>query len=555
MLNLEKHMKKLIIFILSFAVLLSSFLPFAVFAYAEGTTVVGSGYCGASGNEENVTWVLDSDGTLAISGSGDMADYDPSVTGINQPWYESRESIVKVVIENGITRIGKRAFERCSRLEEAIIPGSVEIIQDSAFWGCASLSSINLPEGLKTICIYAFSGCARLQSIIIPASVIQIWGGAFENAGLTSITVRSGTPVYYSINNCVIHRETKKLVVGLSNCEIPTDGSVEIIGQMAFMSCSLEKIDIPDSVTCIETDAYWGLHSSSLQKVIVPDSVVAIHNSAFASNLVLEEIELPSGLDFISNMLFLQCRRLKSVNIPDGVTRIGWSAFEQCKALKSINIPKNVKKIGEKAFYESGLEYVFYEGTEEEWNQIDFGTGNEKLLNARIHFSATGHTPGTPEIENAVQPTCVETGSYDEVIRCTQCPLEISRSHVVKSVDPLNHKSTEFVPAVEATYDAHGFTEGVICKDCNTWISGHEVIHNTFGERRIVKEATKDAPGEVIITCTVCGESGLYEYQYENKPDEPEEEHLSLGERIRKAVNSIVNWILRLISWLGGKKK
>ena len=540
-------MKKAISVLMT-VILLMSTLTFAFSTFAAD--VVSSGFCGAEGNEESVRWALDTAGTLTLSGSGDMEEYDPAATGIYPPWHEQRESILKVVIENGITRIGARAFKNCRHLEEAIIPASVESIGYDVFWGCVSLPSIYLPEGLKEIRMYAFALCLALESVTIPASVSFIEGGAFEDTRLTSITVRNGNPVYYSEGNCVIARESKKLVVGLANSEIPTDGSVDTIGQMAFMSCNLDKIEIPDCINCIETDAYWGLRSEQLPKVIVPESVVSIHNGAFSAILALKEIELPSGLTFISNMLFSSCRSLEKVTIPNGVTRIGWDAFKECIKLKSINIPRNVEKIGEKAFYDSGLEYVFYEGTEEEWNRIDIASGNEKLLNASIHFNSFGHTPGSPEREIFVAPTCVEPGSYDEVVFCTQCGLELSRNHVTVT-DPTNHKNVLTVDEVEATHNEHGFTAGEYCSDCGMWISGHEIIHNTDGERIILREPTEDENGLAEIYCTVCGEKGLY--SIEKKPES--EDDNSIISQFRKAVKGIIDWFLRLIKWLGGNKK
>lgn len=49
---------------------LGSYIMQGIMANASDVTVVASGSCGAEGN--NVTYTLDSDGTLIISGSGNM---------------------------------------------------------------------------------------------------------------------------------------------------------------------------------------------------------------------------------------------------------------------------------------------------------------------------------------------------------------------------------------------------------------------------------------------------------------------------------------------------
>ena len=75
---------------------------------AAEPTIVDSGNCGKDGS--NVTWTLDSNGLLTISGEGEMADY-------YSLWYDQKESIKRVVIENGVTSIGDQAFSGCTGLQ------------------------------------------------------------------------------------------------------------------------------------------------------------------------------------------------------------------------------------------------------------------------------------------------------------------------------------------------------------------------------------------------------------------------------------------------------
>ena len=91
-------------------VMLLSFIP----VIASAAT---SGRCGA-----NLTWMLDDDGTLTISGTGDMYDYY-----YDSPFYKN-SSIKSVIIENGITSIGTTAFMQCDSLESVTIPDSVTSI-------------------------------------------------------------------------------------------------------------------------------------------------------------------------------------------------------------------------------------------------------------------------------------------------------------------------------------------------------------------------------------------------------------------------------------------
>ena len=143
-------------------------------AVAEGATIVASGDC--STDDSNVIWALDSEGTLTISGKGEMEDY---VWISDVPWYSNRESIKTAVIENGVTSIGESAFYNCSSLSSITIPDGVTSIGNYAFGGCSSLSSITIPEGVTSIGDHAFSGCSSLSSITIPEGVTSIGEAAF----------------------------------------------------------------------------------------------------------------------------------------------------------------------------------------------------------------------------------------------------------------------------------------------------------------------------------------------------------------------------------------
>ena len=172
--------------------------------------------------EGNLTWKLDADGTLTISGAGAMKDYD---NGDNRSPIYKNSSVKKVVIEDGVTSIGERAFSNCSSLTNITIPNSVTCIEYAAFYGCSSLTNITIPDGVTSIGEAAFYACSTLTSITIPDSVTSIGNNTFYNcSGLTSITIPD---------------------------------SVTSIGDNAFKNCSsLTSITIPDSVTSIGMNVF-----------------------------------------------------------------------------------------------------------------------------------------------------------------------------------------------------------------------------------------------------------------------------------------------------------
>ncbi len=157
-------------------------IPFKYYPEADDntTTEVSRGTCG-----DNLSWALDSEGTLTISGTGDMDNW------VESPWYSSRASITSAVIGSGVTSIGVNAFDCCSNLKSVTIPGSVTNIWNCAFYKCSSLKSVTIPDSVTSIENGTFGKCSSLRSVTIPDSVTRIDYNAFSGCDRL-------TDVYYS---------------------------------------------------------------------------------------------------------------------------------------------------------------------------------------------------------------------------------------------------------------------------------------------------------------------------------------------------------------------
>ena len=216
--------------------------------------------------EDNLTWTLDADGTLTISGTGAMKNYDYDS---NQSPVYNNSDVKKIVIEDGVTSIGDYAFRGCSSLTSITLPDSVTSIGDCAFVFCVGLSSITLPDSVTSIGDSAFKNCSSLTSITIPDSVTSIGDWTFYKcSSLTSITIPN---------------------------------SVTSIGDSAFYNCrSLTSITIPDRVTSIESSAFY--NCSSLTSITIPKSVTSIGSGVFnnCNNLT---VYLENGSTLTSNVL------------------------------------------------------------------------------------------------------------------------------------------------------------------------------------------------------------------------------------------------------------
>ena len=276
-------------------------------------TIVASGTCG-----DNLTWKLDDEGTLTISGKGAMTEW---VDSDSAPWKTYSNTINKVVIQPGVTSIGKEAFSWCKNLRSITIPEGVTSIKNGAFYGCGALTSVTIPESVTSIEDSVFAGCG-LRSITIPE-------------GVTSI----GEYAFYACEN-------------LKSITIPK--SVTSIERYAFQRCSsLKSITIPEGVTSIENMAFY--ECSSLMSITIPEGVTSIGSDAFSGCSSLTSITIPKGVTSIWSFTFSGCSSLTSITIPEGVTSIGDSAFEACRGLTSISLPESVIKIGNYAFKSTAL--------------------------------------------------------------------------------------------------------------------------------------------------------------------------------------------------------
>lgn len=325
-------------------------LPFFAFADDKGT-------CG-----DNTTWVYtQSTKTLTISGEGWINGYP---LPWRAPWYDYRTEIQKIVIEPGITTIGKRtflflekvesvdfpntvvsieeqAFADCKSLTYFKAPSNLTTIHDDAFKGCENLETIEFDDNLITIGKNAFWGCKKLQSIRFPNNVTSIGKNAFRECesmssiyisssiesiasdafygccALNSIVVDGNNPYYDSRDNCnaLIKTASNTLIVGSNNTKVIPDG-VSSINWYAFMGLkNLDSILIPNSV--INIGSYAFQNCSNLKSVTIPEGNIGIYQSTFQGCGSLESVVIPSSISYIHENAFRGCINLNSVYISD----------------------------------------------------------------------------------------------------------------------------------------------------------------------------------------------------------------------------------------------
>lgn len=342
---------------------------------------------------------------------------DGSVTKIGSNAFASLKSLEFVNIPEGVTDIGRLAFYDCDGLTEVVIPKGANI-EESVFAFCDNLKSVTLPSadylekmdfdfvtrlekitltGGESLADNTFKNCKSLKSVALPDTVTDISRGAFfggsitpEYRPLSSITVSEGNPKYHSEGNCLIETQEKKLILGCKASVIPSDGSVENIGYYAFAYCDFTGIVIPESVSNIDKNAFYGCEKLVNMTLPYADFLSdAVLKSVLGVPLnlksYLKEITLTSGEE-IGASLMESCANLGKITLPDSLISIGENAFKGCVGLTAIDIPKKLANLGNCAFEGcTGLESI----TADEENAV-FYAKNNCLIEAASKTLALG---------------------------------------------------------------------------------------------------------------------------------------------------------------------
>ncbi len=358
------------------------------------------GTCGS-----NLSWILDTEtGVLTISGSGDMDNYNVSVTA---PWYVYRTYIKSIVIEDGvtsvgnytftdlpnvsdvsmaesITKIGERSFENCSRLNSIDIGNNVTSIGDHAFYSCEGLKSITIPDSVTVLGAHAFGYCDSLESVVIGSGLTAIDSYCFYSCNSlkyleigSNVTHIAGHAFSYCNNlQTVVVPESLKTISAYAFDECKKISNVYYAGtweqwcQIKFgyynsgllnaaIYCQILPDEVPDYGDTPEVPSNnieWNLNRSTGTLYISgtgPMKNYSANESApwYIYQSQINSVVIEDGITSVGDYSFYDFSGITSVTLPETITRIGSYAFYSCDNLEDINLGDKVKEIGDYAFY------------------------------------------------------------------------------------------------------------------------------------------------------------------------------------------------------------
>ncbi len=509
-----------------------------------------SGKCGY-----NLTWVLDeSTGVLTISGTGDMFDY--SIYG--GPWNEHKSNIKEVVINDGVTSIGQKAFIYHSNITNVTLPDSLEVIDESAFYYCSSLSDITIPDSVKSIGSGAFFACESLTGIRIPNGIKTINQGLFvscinlvEVVLLESVTHIDDRAFQYCGNLTDVYylgtEEQWKTIT------IDSDNGYLLNARIHFNNCGgfyKESTNLP---TC--TESGYTIYSCSCGYIYMNDEVSALGHTP--ANAVEENYVAPTCTENGSKDVVVYCSVCKeeisretetlevtghsyTSEITTPATHLTTGVETFTCAICNDTYTESIAKT-EKHNYESvvtpptctqqgyttytcecgdsyKVDYTNSTGHKLEWVVLSVASCNTNGVEhgycENCSYYEVKTTPMTDHQHKAVvtAPTCTEQGY-------TTYTCECGDSYVSDYVNALGHTSAN---AVEENYVAPTCTENgskdivIYCSVCDEEISRETETLDTTGHADNDGDGYCDADNELLdptVECECnCHKSGISKF-------------------------------------------
>lgn len=514
-----------------------------------------SGSCG-----DNVTWSYDANScTLTISGSGDMEDYDATYDRDDETYYNPTypwpSSVAKLVVKDGVTRLGSFAFYKCTSLVEVSLPESIGAFGSYCFAECSQLISLTIPSKVTVIPQGFCSGCKKITAINIPSGVTRINKNAFLRTGITTLTIPTSV-VYIGTEigniNHVTYEGSKtqweKIEFGSYNNFEPTSRNTYAPAQAEGTFTNSQITWEVECDYCLRITGFgdipdfnlgtapWYDYNTQIKEVVIERNITRIGNYAFYNLKNLKEFR-SLGEDMVTHVAFSvktigesafelctalstfpfsEMEQLESVGkysfhssglsgditFPDSLKCIEHGAFENT-SINSVIIRKNVATIGQFAFNNcSKLTDIFYRGTQAQWESLMSGEDNKVPSRTILHLNSRCCPGYSTKTVDPIPATCTTSGSMNDTV-CATCGVLVSKGTVILATG-----HTEVVDAAKApTCTETGLTEGKHCSVCDTVLVAQEVVPATghiWDDGVVSIPATGHKTGTLTFTCTTC---------------------------------------------------
>lgn len=318
-----------------------------------------------------------------------------AVVGIDLKNHNSQEKLVNISLPKTLRYIGNYAFAYLPSMQYLEIPENVTTMGTDIFYQSNNLKTLKMNavvppmvgsfSGTDKRKVYVPDGSLHAYRLATPWNNCVLVGG--EGTSVSIDHVDAGELGHFILDKATYLQEVNKLTVvsgnlnsddwktlksmtnlveldisGMTVTSIPSSAfsdrwglekiilpkKLEAIGNHAFSGTGLKEIELPESLTTLDYNAFS--YCASLSSVKIPGKVERISPYSFYKCSNLPKVELAEGIKFIDNQAFYYCDHLQSINFPSTLTSIGYEAFRETD-LSEVNIPGSVENIGSNAFY------------------------------------------------------------------------------------------------------------------------------------------------------------------------------------------------------------
>ena len=352
----------------------------------------------------DVTWNFDATtGTLTIGGTGAMADYEQTTGGqTTAPWAFLSDKITRVIIGDGVTKVGNNAFQGCKAVNDVFVKGANTLTIGTNAFDATKTPAIYVPVGTEAAyqtawsayagSISGYMNCGADASAVYDATThtLTICGkgamtdfasaadqpwkalqGDVQNVIIEPTITAIGANAF---SGCTALTTANILGTGVTIADGAFDGNAT--GRRIFVPVSAiagygessHAADIYATGQCgptgSESDITWELNAKTMALSISGTGAMADYASSsnvpwYSAHSLIKSATIGSGITTVGKNAFPSCTGMATVSLPEGLTTIGSYAFSGCSGLTTVDIPDGVTTIGDHAFYNcSGLTNV-----------------------------------------------------------------------------------------------------------------------------------------------------------------------------------------------------
>ena len=332
--------------------------------------------------------------TMTLTGNGTTGDLGYFSILIGN--VSLSDLVTKIVIGEGITRIGAWNFAWCGKVTEIVFPSTLQEIGYSAFKGCVAMPAIVVPDNVVVVeddafCDWdgatslhigkslskfgtvAFAACDGLRSIRVDPE--NPW---FETRGLNGIFKPGNDTLFMGICTTVIpegiHYIARNAYIrNLSVASVKFPSTLKEVGESAFSeNYYLTTLVMNDSLETICDFAFWHCEALMFDTLYLPKRLRSLGGESFGYGPKARHIECYDSLRFIGICPF-DLNDFESINLGKNVEHIEYGAFWSPK-LKRIHLPATLKILGIDAFWAENLERIDIDDIDA-WCHIQMGSG------------------------------------------------------------------------------------------------------------------------------------------------------------------------------------